>query len=66
MFFNSIKKENMSRKDINRLSKGTSNIYLKVAIEKNWHSKHRFSKTSCCNLKVRGLGTKLCMAFLLF
>ena len=44
MFFNSIKKENMSRKDINRLSKGTSNIYLKVAIEKNWHSKHRFSK----------------------
>ena len=23
-------------------------------------------KTSCCNLKIRGLGAKLCVAFLLF
>ena len=23
-------------------------------------------KTSCCNLKIRGMGAKLCVAFLLF
>ena len=34
MFFSSIKKENRSRKDINRLSKGTSNIYLKLLLRK--------------------------------
>ena len=34
MFFNSIKERNRLRKEINRLlSKGMSNIYLKVAIE---------------------------------
>ena len=34
MFFNSIK-------EINRLLRGTSNIYLKVTIEeKNWHSQN--------------------------
>ena len=26
----------------------------------------RYDKTSCCNLKIRGLGAKLCVAFLLF
>ena len=84
MFLNSIK-------GINRLlSKGMSNIYLKVTIEekngryqnfdflnlKNCYQ-HSFgelqltqislnSKTSCCNLKIRGLEAKLCMAFLIF
>ena len=39
MFFNSIKEMNRLRREINRLlSKGISNIYLKVAIEKNWRS----------------------------
>ena len=69
------------------LSKGMSNIYLKVITET--FSKLRFSgfkkignrsvfwglqltqislnfKTSYCNLKIRGLGAKLCVAFLLF
>ena len=57
-----------------------SNIYLKVTAEKKWlPQKFDFLsltnllpdqfinfKTSCCNLKTRGLGTKLCVAFLLF
>ena len=35
MFFNSVKETDKSRKKINRfLSKGTSNIYLKVTFEK--------------------------------
>ena len=84
MLFNSIK-------GINRLiSKGMSNIYLNVNIEKNWHSQNFdflsfenfFSmpvfgelyltqislnyKASCCNLKIRGLGAKLDIVFLLF
>ena len=54
------------------LSKEMSSIYLKVIIET--FSKLRLSgftkfvnfKTSCCNLKITGLGTKLCVAFLLF
>ena len=83
MFFSSIK-------GIKRLiSKGMSNIYLKVIIEKLTFSNFRLSKfkkfvaksvfgelqltqislsiqTSSCNLKIRGLGAKLCAAFLLF
>ena len=82
MFFNSIK-------EIFRLvSKGMSNIYIKVAIEKKF-SKLRFCKskkfvstsvfgelqltqismnfkTSCCNIKIRGLGAKVCVSFLFF
>ena len=45
MFFNSTKDINRLRKEINRLvSKGMSNIYLKVTIEKVTYSKLRFSK----------------------
>ena len=41
MFFNSIKQINRLRKEINRsLTKGVSNIYLKVTIEKNWRSQN--------------------------
>ena len=87
MFFNSIKEINRLRKEINRLlSKGISNIYLKINIEeKNGRSEnfnflvlkdlspgHQLQlkkissnfKTSCYNLKIRGLGAKLCVAFL--
>ena len=77
MFFDSIKKKTRLRKEINRLlSKGMSNIYRKVTVETL--SKLRFSGfkkfitqillnfKTCCNLKIRGLGAKLCVAFLLF
>ena len=64
MLFNSIK-------EINRLlSKGISNINLKVTIET--FSKLQLTqislnfKTFCCNLKIRGLGAKLYLAFVLF
>ena len=42
MFFNSIKEINRLRKEINKLlSKGISNIYLKVTIEeKHWGSQN--------------------------
>ena len=69
------------------LSKGMSNIYLKVTIEtfsklrlsrfKEFDTRSVFGdlqltqitlnfRTSCCNLKISGLGAKLCVAFLLF
>ena len=39
MVFTSIKETNRLRKEVDRLlSKGMSNIYLKVSIEKNWRS----------------------------
>ena len=79
MFFNSVKEINRLRKEINRLlSKRMSNIYLKVTIDeeigrsqnldflglkKNCHLNF---KTSCCNLKIRRMGAKLCVTFLLF
>ena len=80
MFFNSNKEINRLRKEINRLlSKGISSIYLKVRWSKfkDFITRIIFGelqltqislnfKTSCCNLKIRGLGEKLCMAFLLF
>ena len=38
MLFNSIKKINRLRKEVNRLlSKGMSKVHLKVTIEKLWH-----------------------------
>ena len=40
MLFNSTKKINRLRKKIGYLSKGMSNIYLKVPIEKNWRSQN--------------------------
>ena len=59
------------------MNKGMSNIYLKITIEKNWLSRNFVSrsvfgehqlmqisqnfKTSCCNLKIRDLGTKQCV-----
>ena len=43
MFFSSVKEMNML------ISKGMSNIYLKVTIEKNWHS-HNFDFLSLKNL----------------
>ena len=79
MFFNSVKEINRLRKEINRLlSKRMSNIYLKVTIdEKIGRSQnldflglikncHLNFKTSCCNLKIRRMGAKLCVTFLLF
>ena len=41
ILFNSIKEKNRLRKEINRLiSKGMSNIYLKVTVKKNWLSQN--------------------------
>ena len=41
MFLIQLKEVNRLRKEIYRLlSKGMSNIYLKVTIEKNWHSQN--------------------------
>ena len=91
MVFSSIQKINRLLKEINRLlSRGMSNIYFKVIIEKKLGT-HNFDflsleslssgqflgssnltqislsfQTSCCYLKVRRLGEKLCVGFLLF
>ena len=41
MFFSSIKEINRFSKEVNRLlSKGMSNIHLKVTIEKKWHTQN--------------------------
>ena len=40
MFFSSIKEMNGLLTEINRLSKGMSNIYLKVTIEKKWRTQN--------------------------
>ena len=41
MFFNSVKKINRLRKEINRLvRRGMSNVLLKVAIENSWRSQN--------------------------
>ena len=81
--FNSIKEKNKLLKEINRLlSKGMSNIYLKVTIE-SFSKFSRFKKVcqqvsfgelqlielnfkTCFNLKIRRLGAKRFVAFLLF
>ena len=50
MFFNSVKEIVRLRKEVNRLlSKGISNIYLKITIEKKWRTQNfdfRSSKSS--------------------
>ena len=54
---------NSLRKETNRLlSKGMSNINLLTQIS---HADIiGFSKTSCCNLKIKGIGAKQCVPFL--
>ena len=85
--FDSIKEINSLRKKDRLLSKGMSNICLKVAVKTSSKLQlsglkkicHQFSfgelqlalislnfKTSSCNLKIRRLGAKQCLAFLLF
>ena len=58
------------RKEINRLlRKGMPNINFKVNIEKNsvfgkLHLRQILNfQTSCCNIKIRGLGAKLSVVF---
>ena len=89
MLFNSIKEINRLLKEINRLlTKGMSNIYLKVTTEEKLRTQNfdflnlkssspsrsvlgelqltqrsLIFKTSYCNLKIRGLGAKLCVFY---
>ena len=90
MFFSSIKEINRLLDAINRLlSKGMSNIYSQVTIEKKWRTQNfdflnlkssyavsfwrvqthakitEFSKF-LLQFEMRGLGAKLCVAFILF
>ena len=72
MFFNLIKEINRLKKELNMLlSKEMSNIYLKVTTEeKKWRSQNfdfqGLKNVLHCNIKVRALGAKLCVVFLLF
>ena len=92
MLFNSTGEINRVRKEINRLlSKGMSNICLKVSFEKKWHTENfnfiKYKKLVSLtvfgelhsthadiiefsifysNLKIRDLGAKVYIVFLLF
>ena len=48
------------------LSKGMSNIYSTVTIEKIWPTQNFELSNFLLQLKNRGLGAKVCVAFLLF
>ena len=68
MFFNSINEINRLRKELNRSSGKRISKKDKVTIEeKNWTYQNELNFiTSCCNLKIKSLGAKQCVAFLLF
>ena len=81
MFFTSINEINSLRKEINRLLSKEINRLLCKEINRLLSKRlNRFRKKkidcqvkgnvkylkSCCNLKIRGLGAKLCVTFLTF